>query len=106
VELTFGQNRRFSNFMIAENHMSLQKVLEDWNDYERRKSRAEPDTSYFACSESWEVSYLVDKIKKIYPLRSGEEIHKAILQCCKEEPVPHSRRIFVKAVLNTLGLFV
>jgi len=86
--------------------MSLQKVLEDWNDYESRKSREEPDTSYFACSETWEVNYLVDKIKKIFPIRSGEEIHKSILQCCKEGSAPHSRKVFVKAVLNTLGLFV
>ena len=86
--------------------MSLQKVLEDWSDYERRKSGNRSEIQEFNCTEPWEVNYLIDKIKKVFPWQAGIDIHKAILQHCMEDPIPHPRRLFVKAVLNSLGLFV
>jgi len=86
--------------------MSLQKVLEDWSDYESRKSGCGNVVQEFNCGEEWEVHYLVDRIKKIYPAHAGSHIQRAIFTCCKQRPVSHQRNAFVKSVLNTLGIFV
>ena len=86
--------------------MSLQKVLEDWSDYESRKFRTGSGINEFNCGENWEVHYLVDKIKKVYPAHAGLHIQRAIFTCCKQRPISHQRNVFVKSVLNTLGIFV
>ena len=86
--------------------MSLQKVLEDWSDYENRKLSAGLGVHEFNCGEIWEVHYLVDRIKRVYPGHPGLHIQKAIFTCCQKRPVSHQRNVFVKTVLNTLGIFV
>ncbi len=86
--------------------MSLEKILENWSDYDKRKIKSKPGSKDFACTEPWEVNYLVDRVKKVYTNIPGDNIHKAILWCCKELHTPQPREPFIKCVLNKLGIFI
>ncbi|HEX7847740.1 MAG TPA: hypothetical protein VF476_18195 [Chitinophagaceae bacterium] len=78
------------------------KILsESWADYDNKKKRY-TDRFFFACEESWEVDYLVAKIKKIYPLKSEAAIRAAIASCCREVPAPRPRDKFVRCVMSKL----
>lgn len=83
--------------------MSLQRILEKWEDYDNRKLKSE-DSRYFACTEVWEVDYLVAKIIRIYPNLTKEKIKLAIGQCCAVDKPPHPREQFVECVLRRLEL--
>ena len=79
-----------------------QRVLnEDWSDYDNRKKRY-TDRFFFSCEESWEVDYLVAKIRKVYPLKSEASIRAAISSCCREVPAPRPRDKFVRCVITKL----
>ena len=79
------------------------KILnEDWSDYDDRKIRDRRDARHFSCTEAWEVNYLVDKIKKAYPLYSDQNIRSAIGTCCAILGAPHPRRPFVECVMKRL----
>jgi hypothetical protein len=85
--------------------MSTNSILdESWSDYDDRKKRGGSDHRNFACTESWEVDYLVDKIRKRHPHLTSEQIKAAISVCCKETKAPHPRPEFVRCVLKRLGL--
>jgi hypothetical protein len=78
------------------------KILkEDWSDYDNRKKKWE-DRFFFSCEESWEVDYLVTKIKKIYPLKTDTAIRAAITSCCKEITGNKPRKEFVYCVITKL----
>ncbi len=78
-----------------------QRVLnEDWSEYDNRKKRY-IDRFFFACSESWEVEYLVKKILKYYP-NSEMKIRLAIKICCNEIPGNKPRDKFVRCVMSKL----
>lgn len=81
--------------------MSKEKVLEDWSEYDDRKKR-KGDANFFSCEESWEVDYLVDKIRKSYPNFSEQKIKEAISECCKTVSGNKPRRQFVECVMNRL----
>ena len=67
--------------------------------YDNRKIRGPLDTKDFACTESWEVDYLVSKIRKVY----GEgAIRNAITSCCKTVGAPHPRKAFLECVMQKL----
>jgi len=83
--------------------MAIEKVLEDWSEYDNKKKKY-TDASFFACTETWEVDYLIGKIKKAFPRFSSEEIKKAIEKCCKTVGAPHPRKPFVQCVLGNLGV--
>lgn len=83
--------------------MSLQKILEDWSEYDD-KSKKHHDAKFFACTEDWEVEYLIDKIKKQFPLKTRDDIRAAITVCCKKMSPPHPREAFVKCVTDRLGI--
>lgn len=83
--------------------MSVRKILENWTEYANKKIRS--DARNFACTEEWEVDYLVGKIIGVYAV-SEEKVRQAITLCCAELRSPHPREQFLKCVLNKLGLIV
>ena len=79
-----------------------EKILNDnWSDYDNKKKRWE-DRFFFSCEESWEVEYLVSKIKRIYPSKSEAAIRAAISSCCKEIAGNKPREKFVRCVMGKL----
>ena len=86
--------------------MSVHKVLqEDWSEYDDKKKK-HADARDFACTEEWEVDYLVKKIKKHFSQFSDEQIRKAIKECCASTKPPHPRNTFVECVVNRLNATV
>jgi hypothetical protein len=83
--------------------MSLHAVLEDWSDYDDRKKKS-GDAHYFACTEGWEVLYLVDKIHSTYGYVDRLAIREAVRHFCAISHGPHPRKLFVTSVLNRLGV--
>ena len=76
-------------------------LKDDWSYYDDKKKKKE-DRLFFACEESWEVDYLVSKIRKIYPSKSELLIRAAITSCCKEMPAPRPREKFVRCVMSKI----
>lgn len=74
---------------------------EDWSDYDNKKKRRE-DRLFFACSERWEVEYLLEKLKKYYPSKTEATILKAIEACCETVAAPRPRETFVTCVTKRL----
>ena len=63
--------------------MTGKDILEgDWQDYDDRKSRDNQDKLKFSCNESWEVNFLVNKIRLAHPQFSEMEIRRAVSECC------------------------
>lgn len=84
--------------------MSVKKILEsDWSDYDNKKKKAE-DRDFFACTESWEVDYLVNKILEHHPYILITTIQLAIKSCCNIIGSPHPRVKFVECVASKLGI--
>jgi hypothetical protein len=81
--------------------MPVRILNEDWSEYDNRKKRY-VDRFFFSCEEPWEVSYLIGKIKKIYPAKSEASIRAAIESCCREIPAPRPRDKFVHCVMSKL----
>jgi len=75
---------------------------EDWSDYDDRKITGRQDRSKFACSEPWEVNWLVNKLRKYYPTKSESDIRAAITSCCAIVGAPHPRAQFVECVTGKL----
>ena len=79
------------------------KVLnEDWSDYDNKKIKGRQDSKDFACTEQWEVDYLISKISKTYPQYSEQQIKNAIASCCQTLKSPHPRKPFVECVMRKL----
>jgi hypothetical protein len=84
--------------------MSKRTILEDdWSEYDDRKKK-KGDANFFACTESWEVDYLVNKIKKHHPEISESRIREAISECCKTVTGNKPRKEFVECVMDRLDL--
>lgn len=83
--------------------MSLTKVMENWSEYDNKKKKY-ADANFFACTETWEVDYLIAKIASTYTTKSRDEIRRAIQSCCATIGAPHPRQKFVECVLRRLGL--
>jgi len=80
-----------------------QNVLsQDWSEYDNRKIRDRRDSKDFACSESWEVDYLIKVTRKAYPQYSEVAVRVAINACCHQVVSPHARKEFVTCVMNRL----
>lgn len=84
--------------------MSLQRILENWSDYDNRMIRDRRDGRFFSCNEEWEVTYLRDKISRTYPGIAESSILNAIRACCEVVAAPRPRKDFVECVLKRLGL--
>lgn len=79
-----------------------QRVLNsDWSDYDDKK-KTRVDARFFACSEPWEVEYLVNKIHRLYPQHSKGTIKMAIQSCCRSLGTNHPRKEFVECVMTKL----
>lgn len=85
--------------------MSLQSILnDDWSEYDDRKKRGGSDKRDFACTESWEVEYLIRKIQRHHPNIATDQIRIAIKACCNQVGAPHPRPAFISCVMKKLGL--
>lgn len=84
--------------------MSLEKLLENWTEYDNKKIRDNRDGRFFACTEPWEVDYLVRKMRQVYPSLSEASIRNAISVCCAQLRAPQPRREFVQCVKGKLGV--
>lgn len=82
--------------------MPTRILNEDWSDYDNKKIKGRPDSKDFACTETWEVNYLVLKIRKVYSQYSEQSIKDAISTCCKSLGAPHPRKTFVECVMKRL----
>jgi len=84
--------------------MSKKTILEDdWSDYDNLK-KTKVDAYFFSCNESWEVDYLVRKIKKHHPGISEQTIRSAISNCCDRDMGNNPREKFVGCVMDRLGI--
>ncbi len=85
--------------------MPLHEILQDdWSEYDNKKIRGGSDRNNFACTESWEVDYLVKKINKHHSNHSETRIRDAIIHCCQIIGSPHPRDKFITCVLKRLGI--
>jgi hypothetical protein len=83
--------------------MPTKVLAEDWSDYDKKKITGRADSKDFACTEQWEMDFLVSKIRKAYPQYSEQKIKDAIASCCKTLSAPHPRRQFVECVMSKLS---
>jgi hypothetical protein len=84
--------------------MPANKILnEDWSEYDDRKKK-HTDANFFACTEDWEVKYLIQKISKNFPQFSTDQIKKTISDCCETTKAPHPRKAFVDCVMSKLNV--
>jgi hypothetical protein len=83
--------------------MSLEKVLNDWKEYDRKKIKNGLDPNYFLWDESWEIHFLKTKIKNIYPGVRELTIFQAIEASCGNRTI--LRKDFVQKVLTKLDLY-
>ena len=84
--------------------MSEKIINEDWSDYDNKKIKGRPDSKDFACTEPWEVEYLVAKYRKNHPDIRESSVRQAISACCSELKSPHPRKAFVACVSKRLGI--
>lgn len=83
--------------------MSGIRILnENWDDYDSRKTRELLDPKIFVCSETWEVDFLIGKIRRVYAHFSEELIKNAITACCNNAQNSRPRRDFVNCVMMRL----
>ena len=93
----------FCTHLIFFKRMPHKAILaEDWSEYDNRKIKEGSDQRNFACTEAWEIDYLVKKIHNRFPY-SETIIRTSIASCCKAISSPHSRERFVECVLKRLG---
>lgn len=84
--------------------MSKKTILEDdWSDYDNLK-KTKVDAYFFSCNESWEVDYLVRKIKKHHPGISEQTIRSVISNCCDRDMGNNPREKFVGCIMDRLGI--
>jgi hypothetical protein len=83
--------------------MSGIRILkENWQDYNDRKIRENNDPEVFSCKDSWEVDFLVSKIRRVYRHFSEELIKNAIRACCHNVTDARPRKDFVNCVMMRL----
>lgn len=81
--------------------MPKQVLGSDWSEYDDKKKKRS-DSQFFACSEPWEVDYLINKIHSIYPQHAKATIKMAIQSCCRSAGTNHPRKEFVACVMSKL----
>ena len=83
--------------------MSLQAILDsDWSDYDDRKKRNGGDSCSFACTEPWEVYYLMRKIQRNLPQYTETAIQNAITFCRNSIGCPCPRERFISCLVKEL----
>lgn len=56
-------------------------LLDDWSEYDNKKSRSNQDVFYVDFSNQWEVEYIIEKVKKFDSNTSSGQILDAITAC-------------------------
>jgi|GEM_PF-651738 len=88
---------------IIRRTMSGIRILkENWEEYNKRKIMENHDPDKFSCNESWEVDFLVSKIRRVYRHFSEELIKNAIKACCNNIQDTRPRKDFVNCVMMRL----
>ena len=83
----------------------LQKILDsDWSEYDNKKKKS-IDSHFFACTEPWEVQYLIKKIKYFFPEYSEINISRAITSCCLNLITPNPRKEFIQCTIQRLKVY-
>jgi hypothetical protein len=69
------------------------------------KVKKKLDREFVSCQEAYELRYVREAIKEIYPGRFTEaKIDAAIQSCCVSIKAPRPRAKFVQCVLKQLGV--
>jgi len=80
----------------------IQKILDsDWSEYDNKKKKS-IDRHFFACTESWEIQFLMRKINEFLPEYSEINISRAVTTCCLSLKTPHPRKEFIQCVVQKL----
>jgi hypothetical protein len=78
-----------------------QILQDDWSAYDRAKSTY-MERFVFDGNESWEVDFLVGKIRKFNPSLTVSYIRSVILLCSNQMPAPRPRDQFVRFVMTKI----
>jgi hypothetical protein len=78
-------------------------INDDWTDYEIRKGNA-TERNFVNCEDSWELYYLIKKIRRFYPYINTDELKMAIMDSCRQISKPRPRVLFVQSVLRKFGI--
>lgn len=84
--------------------MTVFYVLQNWKEYDQRKTVSGSDPRFFNCLDSWEIEFLIKKIQHIYTFIPDNMIKKAITKACAEDTLRKDREKFVSAVLEHLAI--
>ena len=84
--------------------MTIDAILKDWSDYDRRKKACNTSVEYFDFNAEWEVAYLHKRIKNIYPFIPDTTIQNKVKDFAQEVRLPCERATCVKSVLIKLGI--
>ena len=93
-------NRR--THIIRRTMSGIRILKENWEEYNNRKIMENHDPDRFSCNESWEVEFLVSKIRRVYRHFSEELVKKAIKACCNNIQDSRPRKDFVNCVMMRL----
>ena len=84
--------------------MKIEQILSDWSEYDLYKSAENDLSGGFLTEDSWEVNFLIKKIKTHYPDLKQQPIVDAIYSCGRAISKPRQRRFFIQCVLIRLGV--
>ena len=84
--------------------MTVDTIIKNWSDYDRKKKLQQRDTRSFDYSADWEVTYFCNKIKAIYPFIPEPLIKESIKTCAQRLTGACSREAFAEDVLRRLGI--
>jgi hypothetical protein len=84
--------------------MTVELLIQNWNDYDRRKVAQHKDADRFDYTATWEVAYLTNVIKSTYSFIPEDLIREAIQICGERQTAPSTRATFTEAVLKRLSI--
>lgn len=85
-----------------QNSLPMERINEiNWEVFDLRKLAEDGDRQYFSFKD-WEVDFLLQKIKELYPEYTEVNILRAILTMCKQTSAPHEKKAFLKQIISVL----
>ena len=72
--------------------MSIDKIMEDWSDYDSKKILTNSDVNAFSCDQPWEIDVLIRKVRIVFPHVNSPIIDLVINNCCFEFVENYSRK--------------
>lgn len=76
---------------------------EDWSEYDNRKIRDGRDKSKVSCEETWEINYIVTKLRRHFPDKADMAIKAAMSECCQSIKAPRPRVVLMECVTKRLS---